>query len=152
MANDHDYDVVVIGSGFGGAVTACRLAEAGNKVLVLERGHRWGPEKGRRDERSERGDHSDKDVMPFPRGTRDAWIWNHRHPEQNHGWIDFRDFPHMGVIQGSGVGGGSLIYANVLVEAHPSSFDSGWPKEIDGKHLKPYLRWLITCSNPGRSR
>jgi cholesterol oxidase len=148
MADNHDYDVVVIGSGFGGAVTACRLAEAGNKVLVLERGHRWGPEKGRRDERGERGDGSDKDVMPFPRGTRDAWVWDHLHPEQNHGWIDFREFPHMGVIQGSGVGGGSLIYANVLVEADPSSFDAGWPKEIDGKHLQPYYEMVDHMLQP----
>jgi cholesterol oxidase len=36
-----DFDVIVIGSGFGGAITACRLAEANYKVLVLERGRRW---------------------------------------------------------------------------------------------------------------
>ena len=35
----HSYDVIVIGSGFGGAVAACRLAEKGMKVLVLERDH-----------------------------------------------------------------------------------------------------------------
>jgi len=38
MAN---FDTIVIGSGFGGAVSACRLAENGDKVLVLERGKRW---------------------------------------------------------------------------------------------------------------
>ena len=36
-----DFDVVVIGSGFGGAISACRLAEAGYKVLILERGRHW---------------------------------------------------------------------------------------------------------------
>ena len=36
-----DFDVIVIGSGFGGAISACRLAEAGYKVLILERGRRW---------------------------------------------------------------------------------------------------------------
>ena len=37
----HTFDAIVIGSGFGGAVSACRLAEAGYRVLVLERGRRW---------------------------------------------------------------------------------------------------------------
>jgi len=36
-----DFDAVIIGSGFGGAITACRLSEAGYRVLVLERGRRW---------------------------------------------------------------------------------------------------------------
>ncbi len=36
-----DFDAIVIGSGFGGAVSACRLAEGGYRVLVLERGRRW---------------------------------------------------------------------------------------------------------------
>ena len=36
------YDVVVIGSGFGGAINACRLAQAGRSVCILERGKRWG--------------------------------------------------------------------------------------------------------------
>ena len=35
------FDAVVVGSGFGGSITACRLAEQGMKVLVLERGRRW---------------------------------------------------------------------------------------------------------------
>ena len=152
MTNGHDYDVVVIGSGFGGAVTACRLAEAGNSVLVLERGHRWGPRKGHRDEWSESGEESGKDrddqVKPFPRGPRDAWMWDHLHPEQSHGWIDYRKFPHMGVIQGSGVGGGSLIYANILIDAAPSSFQAGWPREIDWECLQPYYRRVERMLEP----
>ena len=39
-----NYDVVIVGSGFGGAVAACRLAHAGRSVLVLERGRRWAPQ------------------------------------------------------------------------------------------------------------
>jgi len=39
------FDAIVIGSGFGGAVTACRVAEKGMKVLVLERGRRWAPKR-----------------------------------------------------------------------------------------------------------
>ena len=39
-----DADVIIVGSGFGGAVTSCRLALAGASVIVLERGREWGPD------------------------------------------------------------------------------------------------------------
>jgi cholesterol oxidase len=138
MADAYDYDVVVIGSGFGGAVTAYRLAAAHYSVLVLERGHRWGPNKGRRNELSQAGDYRDDEVVNFPRTAKDAWFWDHKHPEQSHGWLDFRNFPYMGVVLGSGVGGGSLIYANVSIEADERAFDKGWPDEITLPVLKPY--------------
>jgi cholesterol oxidase len=112
-----DFDVIVIGSGFGGAVTACRLAEANQRVLVLERGRRW---------------------QRYPRGLRDAWLWDHKHPERHNGWLDMRVFPNMSVVQGSGVGGGSLIYANISTEAPSSVFSRGWPREISYDELKPY--------------
>ena len=41
MKESHDYDFIVIGSGFGGSVSACRLSEKGYKVAVLEMGKRW---------------------------------------------------------------------------------------------------------------
>jgi len=113
------YDVIVIGSGFGGAITACRLAEAGMKVLVLERGRRW-------------------DKSSFPRKPEDPWLWNHDNPEREHGWLDFRIFPGMSVAQGAGVGGGSLIYANISCEAPKAVFDQGWPNEISHSELKPH--------------
>ena len=43
MKESHDYDFIVIGSGFGGSVSACRLSEKGYKVAVLEMGKRWEP-------------------------------------------------------------------------------------------------------------
>lgn len=113
------FDVVVIGSGFGGAVTACRLAQAGRRVLVLERGREW-----------KRQD--------YPRGPGDAWIWDDDKPEEQNGWIDLRLFGDMTVVQGAAVGGGSLIYANISVEAKPFVFEQGWPEAIRYDTLKPH--------------
>ena len=113
------WDVIVVGSGFGGAVTACRLAERGARVLVLERGRRWAP-------------------ADYPRAQGDPWIWDQRHPERLHGWLDFRFFGAMGVAQGAGVGGGSLIFANVVVNAPNGTFARGWPAEITAHEMEPY--------------
>ncbi|MGH7164006.1 MAG: GMC oxidoreductase [Nitrospiraceae bacterium] len=113
------YDVIVIGSGFGGAVTACRLAEKGLRILVLERGRRWDP-------------------VDYPRKPKDAWIWDQDKPEKRNGWVDFRFFQNMWVAQGAAVGGGSLIYANVFIEAKREAFHVGWPQEITYDELKPY--------------
>jgi cholesterol oxidase len=114
-----DYDAIVIGSGFGGAVSACRLAQAGRKVLVLERGRRWEP-------------------ATFPRASGDPWVWDQEHPLRCHGWADLRRFADVWVIAAAGVGGGSLIYANVSVEAKPAVFGRGWPPEITYRALQPY--------------
>ena len=56
---------------------------------------------------------------PFqlPRAPDDEWLFDPDSPERDHGWIDFRLFPKMAVVQGAGVGGGSLIYANIFVPA-----------------------------------
>jgi cholesterol oxidase len=114
-----DFDAIVIGSGFGGAITACRLAEANYKVLVLERGRRW-------------------DKTNYPRQPEDQWIWNNENPEREQGWLDMHVFPHMAVATGAAVGGGSLIYANISCEAPASSLQVGWPAEITYDELKPY--------------
>ena len=113
------FDVIVIGSGFGGAITARRLAEKGMKVLVLERGRRW-------------------EVSQFPRKPTDPWIFSHSKPERRNGWLDMRFFRHMTVAQAAGVGGGSLTYSSVAVEASPDVFTRGWPAEITYSELKPY--------------
>lgn len=113
------YDAVIIGSGFGGAVMACRLAAAGRSVLVLERGRRW-------------------ETDAYPRGTDDAWIWDTDEPERQNGWIDLRFMDDMWVAQGAGVGGGSLIYANVSIDAPESAFRSGWPSAITLDGLRPW--------------
>ncbi|MGH7818406.1 MAG: GMC oxidoreductase, partial [Candidatus Binatia bacterium] len=115
------FDAVIVGSGFGGAVTACRLAEAGYGVLVLERGRRWDP-------------------TTFPRKPGDPWLWDHAHPELENGWLDLRVFPHMAIAAGCGVGGGSLVYANVSIDARRNTFEAGWPPEITYDALEPHYR------------
>ncbi|HUL74817.1 MAG TPA: GMC oxidoreductase [Vicinamibacterales bacterium] len=114
-----DADVIVIGSGFGGAVTSCRLAQAGASVIVLERGREWGPD-------------------TFPRKPTDPWVFDPANPAARNGWFDMRIFPHMTVATGAGVGGGSLVYANISVEAKRDSFDAGWPPEITYDALAPH--------------
>ncbi len=114
-----EFDAVVIGSGFGGAVAACRLAEAGYRVLVLERGRRWT-------------------VDQYPRKAGDAWAWDQDDPAKRNGWLDVRFFPHMAVVAGAGVGGGSLHFANTVITAQPELFEGGWPPEITFDELKPY--------------
>ena len=84
----YSFDVIVIGSGFGGAITSCRLAEKNQKVLVLERGRRWMPSE-------------------FPRAPEDPWLYDHNEPQKCNGWLDFRFLEGMIVAQGAGVGGGT---------------------------------------------
>lgn len=125
------YDVIVIGSGFGGAVTAARLAEKGMTVLVLERGRRWNRQ-------------------TFPSVTNQDYIWDANCPEKCNGWFDFRVFKDMTVVQGAGVGGGSLVYANVSIEAKDELFNQGWPPEITVRELRPYYDKVTAMLTPHR--
>lgn len=117
------FDVVVIGSGFGGAITACRLAQAGRSVCILEKGRRW-------------------DRQNFPRGPGEfarSTIATGTPPHQSNGFIEYRSFANMDVIQGTGVGGGSLHYFNVHVRPPAFIFDGpAWPKRINLKRMEPY--------------
>jgi cholesterol oxidase len=113
------FDAIVIGSGFGGAIMARRLAEQGLRVLVLERGRRWEPSE-------------------YPRRAGDAWIYSDAHPARHSGWLDMRFFRGMTVAQAAGVGGGSLCYSSVATEAPADLFTRGWPAEITYQELKPH--------------
>ena len=83
------FDVIIIGSGFGGSITACRLAEAGKKVLVLERGRHWEPKAG-------------PGITAYPQELEDPWIWDQNNPETFSGWVDLRMFKGMSVVAGAG--------------------------------------------------
>ncbi len=115
-------DAVVIGSGFGGSIAACRLAQAGQSVVVLERGRRYRP-----------GD--------FPRDVTDvdALLWRRRRRGQSAGLYDLRFFAGLGTLVAAGVGGGSLVYANVHVRPDAVVFDDDrWPAGTDRTTLAPY--------------
>ena len=112
------YDAVVIGSGFGGAVVAARLAEVGRSVCVLEQGRRWAPHE-----------------FPHTFGRGTAAVWD----EQSLGFLDYRVFSRIDVIQGVGVGGGSIPYFNVQVRAPAAIFDRPeWPEAITRDLLDRY--------------
>jgi cholesterol oxidase len=113
------YDAVIVGSGFGGGIAACRLAEAGFDVCVLERGRRFG-----------RGDFPDRPEQ-VPRS-----LW---HPSLNPGGLfELRLMRDVAVLTASGVGGGSLIYASVQLRAPAEVFDEGWPAALSRAELDPY--------------
>ena len=102
------YDVVVIGSGYGGAVMAARLAP-GRSLAILERGSEWQP-------------------ADFPGTLADA-LGQLRSGAAPLGLYDYRIGTTMDVFSGSGLGGTSLVNANVVVPADRDVFDT-WPAAI----------------------
>ncbi|MFJ2666534.1 GMC oxidoreductase [Nocardia fluminea] len=132
---EYDYDVIVIGSGFGGSVTALRLTEKGYRVGVVESGRRWNPE-------------------DFPKSN-----WNIRKSlwMPRLGLTGPQRISVLGkcaVFSGSGVGGGSVIYGNTLYEPLPAFYeDRAWAHITDWKsELAPYYdqakRMLGVQTNP----
>jgi cholesterol oxidase len=116
---DRTYDVVVVGSGFGGGIAACRLAEAGKRVCVLERGRRFAP----------------SDFIDDP-DDAPRLLWHESvNPD---GLFDVRMMRDVTVITAAGVGGGSLVYANVQLRAPADVFDQGWPDAITREELDPW--------------
>ena len=109
---DKRYKTVVVGTGFGGSVMVHRLAQAEGSVCVLERGRRY-----------RRSD--------FASTPREITFWN-----AGQGLIDFHASPGMDIVSAAGVGGGSLIYANVHIQPEEESFQ-GWPGNLSLGKLQP---------------
>jgi len=121
VTDEKTFDFVIIGSGFGGSVSAMRLTEKGYRVLVLERGKRF------RDEE-----------LPKTNWNLGKYLW--LPALRCFGIMQFSFLKDVLVLHGDGVGGGSLMYANVLMEPDEKYFDQpGWKDVTDWKkELKPY--------------
>jgi len=122
--HNFDWDYVVIGSGFGGAVSALRLAEKGYRVLVLEKGKRFAPED-----------------FPNSNWQLPRWLW--LPAARLHGLFQMTLFPGIMIFSGVGVGGGSLVYANTLpVPKRPFFTSRTWAHLVDDweEELRPFYR------------
>ncbi len=132
---DYDYDYIIIGSGFGGSVSALRLAEKGYKVLVLEKG-KW----------------LKAEDFPKTNWNLKRWLWVPA--VKFFGLFKLTPFRHVTVLSGVGVGGGSLVYASTLPVPKEKFFQAvswahlaDWQKELS-PHYDTALKML--GANPVR--
>ncbi len=131
----YDCDFLIVGSGFGGSVSALRLAEKGYRVVVLEAGKRW---------RTEDFPKTNWHVRKF------LWL-----PALFcYGIQRLTLLRDVLVLSGAGVGGGSLVYANTLLVPRDEAFQRGtWPRGTDWKqalapHYETARRILGVTPNP----
>ncbi len=129
------YDYIIIGSGFGGSVSALRLSEKGYSVLVIEKG-KW---------------FRDEDY-PKTNWNLKKWLWEPR--AKLYGLFKMTYLNHVTVLSGVGVGGGSLTYANTLPIPKKEFFNSGswadlgdWENELKPHYTEAY-RMLGAEQNP----
>jgi len=134
MREQH-YDWVIVGSGFGGSVSAHRLTEKGYKVLVIEKGRRFAAED-----------------FPKTNWNLKRWMWNP--PLGLKGFFKMSFLKHMTVLHGVGVGGGSLVYANTLPTPKSAFFKAkswghlaDWETEL-APHYETAKRMLGATPNP----
>jgi cholesterol oxidase len=133
MLHPETFDYIIIGSGFGGSVAALRLAEKGYSVAVLEQGQRFSP-----DDFPE----SDWNLKKFLWAPAIGW----------HGILRCHFFREVFVLTGTGVGGGSLVYANTLMKPGDEFFNNpAWLKGTDWKEQLS-VHYETACKMLGAAR
>jgi cholesterol oxidase len=129
-----DFDFIVVGSGFGGSVSALRLVEKGYKVAVMEMGRRWTPEN-----------------LPRTSWSLHRWLWR---PNLGlRGFFNMQFFKHATIFHGCAVGGGSITYACTLLPPPAKVWEAGswrglsdWNAEMP-RHYDAASRMLGVTEN-----
>lgn len=134
MAQVKNYDFVIIGSGFGGSVSAMRLAQKGYRVLIVEMGKR-------------------QTQLNIPSSNRQLSKYLWLPILRCFGPQKFTPFRRLLLLHGVGLGGGSLVYANTLLRPTQEVFDSpAWPRAIRGRdqsaHFELAEKMLGAVENP----
>jgi cholesterol oxidase len=129
------FDYIIIGSGFGGSVSAMRLSEKGYKVLVLERGKRYTAE-------------------DFPKSNWNVFKHLWMPGLRCYGILGINFFKDLMVLNGSGVGGGSLVYCATLIQPGKEFFEAkdwrgmaDWEAEL-APHYDTARQMLGVKTNP----
>lgn len=129
----NDVPALIIGSGFGGAVTALRLGQAGIRTMVIEQGKRWPTT-------------PNAFSLIFPPDGRSTWLRTRTvlpvgpsFPINSHtGVLDRVDYENMSVYRGTAVGGGSIVYGAISVQPPEDLFYEIFPRGISYQELAPY--------------
>jgi cholesterol oxidase len=135
ISPDDCFDFVIIGSGFGGSVSAMRLSEKGYRVLVLERGKRYS-------------------ASDFPKTNWNVFKYLWLPAARCFGIMGINFLNDIVILNGSGVGGGSLVYASTHIQPPDRFFEAEeWRDLADWKtELMPFYatanRMLGTAENP----
>lgn len=122
-----DYDLAIIGSGFGGSVCALRAASAGLRVVVLERGRAMG----------------DAGYAALSEGRTPLLHTSHRA-----GLVDVPSISGLLSLAGCGVGGGSHVYTAVTIRPPDEIFARGWPAGISAGAMAPFFDRVESIIRP----